>query len=101
VASYSVSTCLDYSSTLKMEATCSFEMSVGFYRTTWNYADHGDRAVKGMDCLRSLESWDRRFESHSSRGCLCLRLFCVCVVLCIGSGLAMGSSPVQGVLPAV
>jgi hypothetical protein len=27
--------------------------------------------------------------------------FCVCVVLCLGSGLATGQSPVQGVLPSV
>jgi hypothetical protein len=32
---------------------------------------------KGMNCLRSLESWDRGFESDSRHGCLCL--FCVCV----------------------
>jgi hypothetical protein len=31
----------------------------------------------------------------------CVRLLCVCVVLCIGSGLATGWSPVQGVLPTV
>jgi hypothetical protein len=30
-----------------------------------------------------------------------VRLFCVCVVLCVGNGLATGSSPVQGVLPTV
>jgi hypothetical protein len=29
---------------------------------------------------------------------VCARLFCVCVVLCVGSGLATGWSPVQGVL---
>jgi hypothetical protein len=32
---------------------------------------------------------------------VCVRLFCVCVVLCIGSGLARGLSLVQGVLPTV
>jgi hypothetical protein len=32
---------------------------------------------------------------------VCVRLFSVCVVLCVGSGLAMGWSPVQGVLPFV
>jgi hypothetical protein len=31
----------------------------------------------------------------------CLRLFCVCVVLCIGSGLATGWSLLQGVTPSV
>jgi hypothetical protein len=30
-----------------------------------------------------------------------VRLFCVCVVLCVGSGLATGRSPIQGVLPPV
>jgi hypothetical protein len=32
---------------------------------------------------------------------VCVRLFCVCGVLCVGSGLATGSSPAQGVLPTV
>jgi hypothetical protein len=56
-----------------------------------------------MNYLCSLERWDRGFESHSRHGCLyCMRLFCVCVfVLCVGRGLAMGRSPVQGVLPTV
>jgi hypothetical protein len=31
----------------------------------------------------------------------CVRLFCVCVVLCVGSAIAEGWSPVQGVLPTV
>jgi hypothetical protein len=26
-------------------------------------ADHSGRAVEGMNCLRSLELWDRGFES--------------------------------------
>jgi hypothetical protein len=33
------------------------------------------------------------FESQSRHGCLCVRLFCVCVILCVGSGLATGWSP--------
>jgi hypothetical protein len=32
---------------------------------------------------------------------ICVLLFCVCVVLCVGNGLAIGWSPVQGVLPTV
>jgi hypothetical protein len=32
---------------------------------------------------------------------VCVRLFYVCVVLCVGSDLATGWSPVQGVLPIV
>jgi hypothetical protein len=42
-------------------------------------ADHGSR---GMNCFRSLESWDRGFESHSSYGCLCTSLFCLCCPVC-------------------
>jgi hypothetical protein len=43
------------------------------------------RAVLGMNCFRPLELWGRGFESHSRHACV--RLFCVCVVLCVGSGL--------------
>jgi hypothetical protein len=32
---------------------------------------------------------------------VCVFLFCVCVVLCIRSGLATGWSPIQGILPTV
>jgi hypothetical protein len=32
---------------------------------------------------------------------VCVRLFYVCVVLCVGSGLATGSSPAQGILPTM
>jgi hypothetical protein len=32
---------------------------------------------------------------------ICVSLFCICVVLCVGSGLATGRSPVKGVLPTV
>jgi hypothetical protein len=45
-----------------------------------------------MNCLRSLERWDRGFESHSRHWCLRVRLFYVCVVLCVCSGLATGWS---------
>jgi hypothetical protein len=47
-------------------------------------ADHSGRVVKGRNCLRSLERWDRGFRSH------CVYLFCVCVVLFVASGLATG-----------
>jgi hypothetical protein len=46
-----------------------------------------------MKCLRSLENWDRGFESHPRHRCLCVRLFGICVVLCVGSGLATGRYP--------
>jgi hypothetical protein len=50
-----------------------------------------------MKCLRSLEHWDRGFESRSRHGYLSAFIMC----LCVGSGLAMGWSLVQGVLPTV
>jgi hypothetical protein len=59
--------------------------------------DQIGRAVKGINCLRPLEHWDRGFESHWRYGCMCA--FCGCVVLCVGSGLATGWSPVQGFIP--
>jgi hypothetical protein len=56
---------------------------------------HSGRVVWGMNRLRPLEHWDRWFESHSGHACVCVHLFCV------GSGLATGWSPVQGVLQTV
>jgi hypothetical protein len=52
-----------------------------------------------MNCLSPLENVGREFKSQSGHGCLCMRLFCVCIVLRAGSGLATGWSPVQEVLP--
>jgi hypothetical protein len=47
-----------------------------------------------MSCLRSLGRSDLVFESHLRHGCLYFaRIFCVCVVLCVGRGFAMGWSP--------
>jgi hypothetical protein len=59
---------------------------------------HSIRAVWCMNCLRPFGRWDHGFESHSRHGCLCVRLFCVCLVLCLGSGLATSWSLVQRVL---
>jgi hypothetical protein len=52
-------------------------------------------AERSMNCLRSLGRWNCRFESHSRHKCLCA------FILCVGSGLATSSSPVQGVLTTV
>jgi hypothetical protein len=50
---------------------------------------------KGMNRLLLLEHWGRGFEYHLSHACLCA------FILCVGTGLATGWSPVQGVLPTV
>jgi hypothetical protein len=48
-----------------------------------------DLSISGMNCLRPLEHWDRGL--NPTRGMdVCVRLFCVCVVLCVGSGLTTG-----------
>jgi hypothetical protein len=50
----------------------------------------------------SANSSRLRSDSSPTRGMdVCVRLFCICVVLCVGSGLATGSSTVQVVLPTV
>jgi hypothetical protein len=68
----------------------------------WRDAGHSSRAVWGINCLRSLERWDHWFESHLMYGCLeCVCVYCVCVVLCLGSGFVTRWSLVQGVLPSV
>jgi hypothetical protein len=54
-------------------------------------ADDSGRAVWGMNCLRSLEHWDRGFEYQSRNGCLFVFILCL-----LGSGLATGWSLVQG-----
>jgi hypothetical protein len=59
-----------------------------FVALYWNEADHSGRAAEGMNCFRSLQRWDRGFESRSRLGCVyCVRLFCVCV-LRVDTGLA-------------
>jgi hypothetical protein len=35
-----------------------------------------------MNCLRSLERWDRGFESHSRHGCLCAFILCLNCPVC-------------------
>jgi hypothetical protein len=55
-----------------------------------------------MHCLHSLGGRDHGFESHSGHGYLVfVCVYSVCVVLCLGRGLATSWSPVQGVLPSV
>jgi hypothetical protein len=54
-------------------------------------------AARSKANLRSLEHWTHGFDSHSRHGCL-VCVFCVCVVLCLGRGLATSWSLVLGVL---
>jgi hypothetical protein len=45
-------------------------------------AGHIGHAVYGMNCLRSLEHWNRGFEFHSRHGSLCAFLLCLCCSVC-------------------
>jgi hypothetical protein len=63
--------CLSYSSTLKIEATCSSEASVNFQRTTWRYFTE-DRTLKyrllaGSQVPRDCRK--KQTESKVSVGC--------------------------------
>jgi hypothetical protein len=67
-----------------------------FFMIVWFVADHRGRAVWGVKCLRLLKHWTRGFESHWRHECL--PAFIVFVLSCVSRGLAMGWSPVEGVL---
>jgi hypothetical protein len=74
---------------LKTEVFPEHHMNLLFY--VCYIAGHSSRGVLGMNCFRSLGRWDRGFESQPQHGRLvCNGLFCVSVVLCVGSGLATG-----------
>jgi hypothetical protein len=53
----------------------------------WNVFARSNNAIVGSNPTQGID--------------VCVRLFCVCVVLCVSRGLATGWSPVQGVLPTV
>jgi hypothetical protein len=54
--------------------------------------DHSGRAVKGMNCLRLLEYWNRAFESHLRHGYLCAFLS-VLVLPCVQVGALRRADP--------
>jgi hypothetical protein len=53
----------------------------------WTFFARSNAEIMGSNPTQSMD--------------VCVHLFCVYVVLCVGSGLATGWSPVQGVLPTV
>jgi hypothetical protein len=61
-------------------------------------ADHSGARFKAWNVFARLNAGI--MGSNPTQGMdVCVRLFCVCVFLCVGSGLATGWSPVQGGLP--
>jgi hypothetical protein len=63
------------------------------FLVTFISGDHSGVAVKGMNCLRSLESWNREFESHSRHGYQCAFILCLCCFLC-------RQRPCDGLIPS-
>jgi hypothetical protein len=55
----------------------------------WTAFAHSDAGIVGSNLTQCIDA------------CVCMRLFCVCVVLCLCRGLVTGWSLVQGVLPTV
>jgi hypothetical protein len=53
-----------------------------------------------MNCLLPLQTGVVGWNPTQGMD-VCERLFCVCVVLCVGSGLATGWSPLEGALSTV
>jgi hypothetical protein len=53
----------------------------------WTLFAHSNTGIVGSNLARGMD--------------VCVHLFCVCVVLCVGSGLATVWSPVRGVLRTV
>jgi hypothetical protein len=63
-------------------------MQISFPARAWTVFVRTDAGIVGSNPTQGMDFW-------------CMRLFCVCVVLCLGSGLAAGWSLVQGDLPSV
>jgi hypothetical protein len=60
-----------------------------FAKSMYSLSDHTGRVVYGMNCI--VRSNTGIVDSNPTQGMdVCLRLFCVCVVVCVGSGLASG-----------
>jgi hypothetical protein len=95
------------------EGKMSKMYEVKFHQTLKHRCNHKFRLISTIsNCMPmtvAAQSWTVFARSNSGIVCsnptqdmdVCVHLFCVCVVLCVGSGLATGWSPAQGVLPIV
>jgi hypothetical protein len=80
--------------TLPSASICVYPLLFNDSRSQWPR----DIRHEMFSSARTLGTWVR--IPLKGMG-ICLLLFCVCVVLCVGSSLALGWSPVQRVLPTV
>jgi hypothetical protein len=70
-----------------MNVNIPMPITVAARSQAWTVFARSNAGIVGSNPIQSMD--------------VCVRLFCVCVVLRAGSGLATGWSPVQGVLPTV
>jgi hypothetical protein len=100
---HAVFTCLDFATVLFTEqgrqpsvnpepCLCIYvpqwqggQITVAAQSKAWTVFARSNTGVVGLNPTRIMD--------------VCVRVFCFCVVLCVGSGLTTGWSPVQGVLP--
>jgi hypothetical protein len=63
-------------------ALCKCPVRFCFRIPTILTANHSGGDIWGTKCLRSLQHWDRGFESHWKHGCLCVFILCLCCPVC-------------------
>jgi hypothetical protein len=73
----------------------------GFNSVEQKKAGHSSRAVKAYIFFVRSDAGIVGLNTTLGMDVWCMHLFCVCVVLCLGNGLATGCSLVQGVVPSV
>jgi hypothetical protein len=67
----------------------------------WRYSTPPPHGFRGVKVRVKSQSQSHIATDSQSVSQSVSKSWCVCVVLCIGRGLVMGWSPVQGVLPTV
>jgi hypothetical protein len=69
----------NYAARRFMRVVCRLAITVAARSKAWTVFARSDTGVMGSNPTRGMD--------------ICVRLFCACVVLCVGSGLATGWSP--------
>jgi hypothetical protein len=72
---------------LTVSCNVTLTLTVTERSKTWTVVARSNAGIVGSNPTQGMD--------------ICVGLFCVCVVLCVGSGLVTGWSPVQEVLPTV
>jgi hypothetical protein len=82
-----IQSCFDILMTLCYTHTSVYTFTVTARSKAWTVFARSNTEIVGSNLTREMD--------------VCMSLFCLCAVLCAGSGLATGWSPVRGVLPTV